>query len=199
MQQPTIKIGLIGEDSTDTDAITHLLKKKYKEGFSYRTLSLYKKGTQLFTESASKSFNFEIKKDPPHCVIVIADADAVITENPKINHKRFLYERLSKLLSCKSLLLLNIYELEALIFADIDIFNSHYHVSIKGDRDVMYISEPKEELRRKTSKMKKKYSESHCPDLFKDLRIEIVSKNCAYFKEFLNDFSQMIIENKKSA
>jgi len=193
MRKPTIKIGLIGEDSNDTDAIIHLMKQKYDVGYRYRTLSLYKKGTQIFNESAAKSFNFEIKKDPPHYVIVVADADAIITETDKIRNKKVLYERLAKWLDCKSLLLLNIYELEALIFADIDTFNSHYNVSVKGDRDVMYINEPKEELMRKTSKTKKKYSESHCPDLFTSLRIETVSKNCSYFKIFLDEFSAALI------
>jgi len=198
MQQPTIKIGLIGEDSTDTDAIAHLLKQKHDAGYRYRTLSLHKRGSQIFTESAVKSFNFEIKKDPPHYVIVIADADAVNTETDKIRDKKALYERLAKALNCRSLLLLNIYELEALIFADIDTFNKLYNTAIKGNRNVTYIDKPKEELMRKT-KEPKKYSESHCPELFKILKIDVISKNCAYFDTFLNEFSGLNAGNKKSA
>ena len=95
--------------------------------------------------------------------------------------------------------MLNIYELEALIFADIETFNKLYSTSIKGNRDVSYIERPKEELKEKTRKLKKKYFESDCPKLFKELRIDIVSKNCAYFKTFLDDFSELIDENKKSA
>jgi len=33
-------------------------------------------------------------------------------------------------------------------------------------------------------KLKKTYSESHCPDIFKELRFDTVAENCKYFTSF---------------
>jgi len=186
-----IKIGLIGEHSNDTDSIAQLMRKKYNVGFHYKTLSVHKYGSQIYNESSAKTFNFEIKKYTPHCVIIVADADAIITETTRIRYKRTLCERLSKMLNSRCILLLNIYELEALIFADLDRFNTLYNTSIKGNRDVSFIEKPKDELKSK-SKLPKKFKESDCSVLFNELIIDIVSKNCSYFKTFLHEFSELI-------
>jgi hypothetical protein len=85
-------------------------------------------------------------------------------------------------------LLINIYELEALILADIATFNKFYGTSINYSKNVMHHKEPKEFLIQKTAKNKKTYSESHCPEIFRHLDISIIRQKCIYFREFYDDF-----------
>jgi hypothetical protein len=44
-------------------------------------------------------------------------------------------------------------------------------------------------LKNKTDRHKKKYSVSDCPEIFEVLNIDVVSKNCTYFKAFLEEFA----------
>ncbi len=191
-----INIGLIGESPYDTVALKHLLQQKYDTGYRYSILLKNVTGDHLNTPKAIRAVVSEIKVKQPDIVVVIRDADGLESNMDAIRHKQEWYKNLSGQMNRRSLFLLNIYELEALIFADIDTFNTHYKTSIKGNRNVTYIVKPKDELMRKTIEQKK-YAESHCPELFKALKIDIVSKNCTYFKEFLDEFSQLLDGDEK--
>ena len=83
---------------------------------------------------------------------------------------------------------MNIYELEAMILADIQTFNKIYSVKINFMANPMYKTEPKEFLIEKTSKANKQYSESHCPEIFKQLKFDVVIENCDYFNVFYDAF-----------
>ncbi len=192
-----INIGLIGESPYDTKAIKHLLQKRYDVGYRYTTLLKNVTGDHLNTLKAIRAIASEVKQKNPDVVVVMRDADAYESDINRIKEKQDWYIHLSGQISNKSLFLLNIFELEALLFADIDTLNAHYGTSF-SNRNVMYIDRPKEELKRKT-KGSRKYAESHCPVLFKLMRIEIVSKNCTYFRDFLGEFTKLIGENKKTA
>jgi hypothetical protein len=56
----------------------------------------------------------------------------------------------------------------------------------------MLQKEPKELLKRLTSKANKQFKESHCPDLFKHLDIDQIEKNCGCFKDFIEEFDKKI-------
>jgi hypothetical protein len=56
----------------------------------------------------------------------------------------------------------------------------------------MYRAKPKEFLIQKTANNKKKYTESHCPTIFKELDFELLEKNCNYFKEFHKVFKSTV-------
>ncbi len=192
IKRTNIKIGLIGEDPNDTNAIANLLKQKYATGFSFMTISQNIRGCQMFTDNAIRSYNFEIKSKTPDHVVVIMDADATKNEAELIRAKQERYYKIRKGLKCESnILLLNIYELEALIIADIETCNNYYKSDINFKGDVMHVKDPKGLLVLKTSKGKK-YHVSHCPDLFKTLQFDIIIKKCAYFKEFITEFEKTI-------
>lgn len=89
-------------------------------------------------------------------------------------------------------MLLNIWELEALIFADIDTFNKRYKVSHSFKGDPMRVKEPKEVLMRITKKGAKQYKESHCPEIFSSLDIERIKANCKYFHTFITEFESKL-------
>lgn len=185
-------IGLVGEDPNDTRSIIHLLERKLPRSVSYTPLIRNKRGYQLDNVRTKEALKIECKRKKPHVVIFIRDADGICTQEDKIKKCKQWYDNLSNEIGARHILLLNIYELEALIFADIDTFNRHYKTTIKGGRDVTYIAEPKEELIRQTRKLNKQYAESHCPELFKSLNVENVINNCVYFKAFVNDLNELL-------
>ena len=143
----------------------------------------------MFTETAVRSYNLELTTSDFNYVVVIVDADAIITEDSKIQEKKNLYKWLEKQLNCKSILLLNIYELEALILADISGCKDYYQTNISFKGSVSHQQNPKEFLQQKTGR---KYKVSDCPDLFKILSFDTIVKNCAYFKTFVADFESAI-------
>ncbi len=184
------KIGLIGEDPNDTESIQNLLLQKLNGKASFLKLLKNKRGHQLNNNRTIAALNIEFSDKKPDFVIFIRDTDALITEKLKTKRVIDWYNDLSQKIK-KSILLLNIYELESLIIADIENFNKIYGTTIKNNRDVHYIKEPKEELIRKTRNNKKKYKESDCPDLFKSLNFETIRKNCQLFRNFLVDFEKL--------
>lgn len=182
------KIGIVGEDPNDTDAIKNLLQKKHANALHFKQLIKNKRGHQLDNERTFHSLKIEYDDYKPHFVLFIRDADGIVTENNKIKKVVNWFTKLNPTVENKGILLINIYELEALILADISTFNRLYGTTIKFGGNVMYQTEPKELLIQKTSKNKKKYAESHCPDIFKELDFDSVINNCMYFKTFYEDF-----------
>ena len=185
-------IGLVGEDPNDTRSIRYLLEKKIATKVSYELLIKNKRGHQLDNIRTKEALKIECERKKPDIIIFIRDADGICTQNEKIEKCKQWHKDLSKHLNVANVLLLNIYELEALIFADIDVFNRIYKTSIKGNRDVTFIKEPKEELIRQTRKLPKKYCESDCPELFKQMNVENIISNCSYFKQFYQNVERLL-------
>jgi hypothetical protein len=179
-----IKIGLIGEDPNDTLSIQNLLLQKYPNAFHFKQLIKNKRGYQLDNVRANAALKLEFEDFNPNYVIFIRDADALPSEKGKIKKVQDWFNRLNSVVNNKGILLMNIYELEALILADIETFNTLYGTSIQFAKNCMHQKEPKEFLFQKTYKNRKVYSESHCPELFKKLKINSIIQNCSYFKEF---------------
>lgn len=193
------RIGLIGEDPNDTLSIKNLLLQKHSDVFQYKQLIRNKKGGQLNNPRVFASLLVEFKDYNPHFIVFIKDADALPTEKDKIKEVINWFNKLNGYVDKRGLLLINIYELEALILADIDNFNKLFGTSIQFSKNVMYQKEPKEFLILKTSKNKKKYTESMCPEIFENLNIDTVLKNAPFFEQFYNDFLTMtkVVKQKR--
>jgi 5'(3')-deoxyribonucleotidase len=187
-----IKIGLIGESPYDTKAIKHLLQQKYSDGFSYTILLKNISGDHLNTLKAKKAIAIEVTEQKPDLVVVIRDADALESHENAIGEKKEWYRHFANQIDKKSVLLLNVYELEALILADIEILKTYYQVQVNFKGSVSHQEKPKEYLHQKTGK---KYKVSDCPDLFRNLRFETIRGNCAYFKDFILSFEQALPDN----
>lgn len=192
-----ISIGLIGESENDVKAIRHLLEQRYAEGFRYSILLRNLPGDHLDSAKAKKVIPLEVRKHRPDVLLVIRDADATENDRVSINKKKEWHAEIVKGIHAftKSVFLLNVFELEALILADIEQFNSHYNLAVNGVKfqgNVSLQEKPKEFLQREARKRQKEYHVNHCPDLFKALRIDTVSRNCSYFREFLVDFEHSI-------
>jgi hypothetical protein len=188
-----IKIGLIGEDPNDTTSITNLLLKKYKDQVLFCTLVKRIRGSQLDSPKIKKSLEIEFKDEKCKFIIYIRDLDGYKSEKNKINKRQKWFEELDSAINNEGILLLNIWELEALIFADINTLNGFYKIKFKYPGDPMGLPNPKSELKRITYHTRKKYHESHCSEIFNLLNFETVEKNCLYFKHFISEFDKKLI------
>lgn len=186
------KIGLIGEAPNDTLSIQNLLSRKYPDIFQFKQLIKNKKGYQLNNSRAVAALKLEFAEYSPDHVLFIRDADALPSEVDKIQVIKDWYEKMNQIVDKRGILLINIYELEALILADIGTFNKLYRTSIQYSNNCMHQKEPKEFLKQKTSNYPKIYSEAHCPEIFKHLSFDLLVANCTYFKDFDTSIKNLI-------
>ena len=186
------KIGLVGEDPNDTSAIENLLNQKYITQAKFIKLAKRIRGSQLDTDKLKKQVVFDFKYEKCDFVICIRDLDGLESENDKIIKRLNWHSEIESSVK-KSLILLNIWELEALIYADIEIFNKIYNSTIKFRGNPEFIKAPKEELIRKTRNNQKEFHENHCPDIFKELRFENIMKNSKSFKNFIAELEKQLV------
>ena len=180
-----IKVGLIGEDPNDTQAIKNLISQKFGDRLSFKHLIKNRKGYQLDNKRVQDALKIEFENYQPRIVLFIRDADGCANETEKKDKVLNWFLKLNPVVNQRGILLMNIYELEALILADIETFNKIYNINIKIRKNVMFQEEPKEFLKLKTKNCKKKYFESDCPELFKSLRFDSIYNNCKYFSDFI--------------
>lgn len=120
-------------------------------------------------------------------VIFIRDLDALLVDKNKLDERKKYFSDFNSVVDKKGIYLLNVYEIEALILADINTFNSIYHTEIEIYENVMIIVEPKELLKKAT----KKFNESHNAEIFSKLDFEKVME-CQYFNEFINSLEKRL-------
>lgn len=189
------KIGIIGEDPNDTTSIKNLLVKKYPHEIKCKTLIRNIKGGHLDNARTPKSLKVEFDDYNPDVVIFVRDADGIATEQQKIKKVKDWFNKLNPVVNNRGILLHNIYELEALILADIATFNKLYKTDIKVKSNVMYQKEPKELLIRESKKIdfKNPYKPSDCEKIFNTLDFDTVLNNCEYFRAFNAAFAERLL------
>ncbi len=186
-----IKVGLVGEDPNDTLSIKSLLEKRYKGKVQFHQLAKRVQGYQLDNPKIKRSLPIEFENQECKFIIYIRDLDAFKSQKDKLQAKMQWFKDLDAVVNNQGILLLNIWELEALIFGDIDTFNKIYTTKHKVTQDPMLIKEPKEVLKRLTFKSKQ-FKESHCPEIFKQLDIDKIEAKCSCFKDFIVEFDEKL-------
>ena len=187
-----IRIGLVGEDPNDTLSIKNILKKRYSGKVQFYQLAQRIRGYQLDNPKIKRSLPIEFEDKKCSFIVYIRDLDAFKTNKAKLNEKLNWFKSLDATINKKGILLLNIWELEALILADIDTFNKEYNINYKFSGDPILQKDPKELLQRLTYKSKKQFSEASCPEIFKKLNIDMIEKRCSGFREFLLEFNERL-------
>lgn len=188
-----MQVGLFGESPYDTDAVYNLLSKPYTGRFKFVKLLTVKDARIL--ERAGKMqklLEAEIENNQDlSAIICIRDLDSA--ESDKLAKQKRLnwFEELSRPLPLKTILLLNIYELEALILSDIDGFNRLFGTSIKFKSDPMAQKDPKEYLIRATRSHRRTFAVKDNPQIFDNLNFEQVKQKCRYFKEFIRHLESL--------
>lgn len=186
-----IRIGLIGEDPNDTVAIQNLLKPKIGSIAHFKTVCRNIKGCQLESAKFYRAIDVETRIANFDILICIRDLDAFKSEVDKIKERNAWFEKVKKSANnCNTVFLLNIWEIEAIIFADLSPFNKKYGTKLAWSKDPSSIKEPKEKLKAETKKAKRRYVESDSKDLFAELDFDKVVAKCSFFKDFLLELKQ---------
>jgi hypothetical protein len=187
-----IRVGLIGEDPNDTSSINNLLEKRYNRKVKFYPLAKNIKGHQLDSNKIKNTLRMEFADKKCEFIIYVRDLDAFKSEKKKLQAKLKWFKALDAFANNNGILLLNIWELEALIIGDIETFNKIYNIDYKPKQDPMFIKEPKELLKNITFNLNKKFKESSCPEIFKKLDIDKVEAACSCFKDFIQDFERRL-------
>lgn len=186
-----MKIGLVGEAPNDTQAIKNLLIKKYNN-FDFVFMLQRINGAKLDSQKTKRFLRIEYETQKPDIVLFIRDLDSVLPNLKKLYERKEYYTSSNRVVDKKGIHLLHIYEIEALILADISTFNNIFKVNIPSISNVMDVSEPKEFLK----KFSKDYNESKNSDIFNELVFENVLNNCIYFAKFIKDFDKLLLKHK---
>ena len=187
-----MKIGLIGEAPADTQSVINLLKKKYPS-FNYIELLKNKiTGSSLDNQKTKTELRIECQFEKPDVIIFIRDLDGLLTKqyrDQRLKRQKYYREFKGCTHTKKTIFFLNIWEIEALILADINSFNIYYGCSVAFNKNPMHISEPKEFL----YSLNRKYSETHNGKIMEKIDFDTVYNNCDYFKSFINKFDKLIL------
>ena len=188
-----MKVAVFSESTNDSKAVISLLQQR---NYTVQFKPILKvKGDQIETLKAARALALELESGKYSFTIYIRDLDAPHTDAAKRTQRTEWFNNLNNTTGNKGVFLLNIYELEALILADIDTFNKDYGTSIKFISNPMHLANPKEFLQDKTYKAKKRYEENHCPDLFSRLDIhKLINRENFYFKDFIDKLEARIKE-----
>lgn len=182
-----MKIGLIGEDPNDTQAIKNLLQQKLDVKFKPLLKNIT--GSNLDSKKFLRMFRGELKKEEFSAIFFVRDLDGLPSENQKIEKKKYWFNKLKKENPSYSFFLLNIYEIEALVLSDINTFNKLFGCDLKESKNPMYVKNPKELLKSET---KQKFKENLNPKVFYNLNFDVVKNNCDYFSDFYNVICEFI-------
>jgi len=173
-----MKIGLIGEDPNDTAAIANLLKLKFDHQF-VPVIKKRAKGDQLENSKFTKLLKAQLIADNYDLLIFIRDLDGFDNEDLKVKARMDWFSRNSKHFEGHSLFLINIQELEAIFFADVENLNKIFNLGVKF-KNPLSVSKPKETLKRLTNE---KYHENKAADYISKLTYDTVLKNYKPLKE----------------
>lgn len=184
-----MKIGLVGEAPNDIQSIKNLLLKRYTDS-KYKFVFMLQRinGSNLDSQKTKRFLRIEFEIQKPDIVIFIRDLDSVLPNKIKLYERRNYFTNFNSVVNKKGIHLLHIYEIEALILSDIETFNKIYNTNIPKFIDVMKVNEPKEFLKKATSK----YSESQNSDIFDKLDFNKVL-DCKYFGKFIENLDKLLV------
>ena len=140
-----MKIGLVREAPNDTAAIKNLLSKQYPDkGFVFENMLDNITGSQLDNKYTETLLRLENQFKKPDLIIFIRDLDALWTDRAQRFKRKRYFVKNNNIVQRIGIPLLHVYEIEALIFADIETFNALYGTIIPVHENVSTIVEPKE-------------------------------------------------------
>ena len=184
-------VGLVGEAPLDTMVIKNIMLKKYPNLTFIELLKNKITGSSLENQKTKTELRIECKVFKPDIVIFIRDLDGILTKeyrNQRLKRQTYYNEFKCCTNVKKTVFLLNIWEIEALILADINSFNLFYKCNIDFEDNPMLITNPKEYL----YELNRKYSNSHNAKIIELADFDVIYNNCLYFKKFINKFDLLL-------
>jgi hypothetical protein len=170
-------VGIVGEHpQNDAQALQILLNSVAETNVEFSIRMDKFRGGQLDGDKFFRSL--AVEADSLDWIILVRDLDGLLSESKKLNIKDLWFQKANKSAAKKGIFFLVIYEMEALILADINAFNAYYDLKANPVNEPKLKTEPKEILGKLTAKIQKgKYKEEHALDIFKNLNFKTVYKN----------------------
>ena len=183
-----LKIGMIGEYPTDVRCIERLLIKKYNNKIDMFPLLYDLHGSIIENPKIKHLLRKEFENKKPDIVLFIRDMDGLEDDKVQLEKRKAYFTEFNSVVDKKGILLLNIYELEALLLSDVSCLVTYYKVDVEGIEDCMKVVDPKGYLKDRIDA----YKTGHNFELFSMLDCETVISNCRYFKKFIVDLDKII-------
>jgi len=191
------RIGIISENyNNDTKAFAYLLKKKFGKQVTFIPLlkSISGKGLDEIRK-VTAILKTELTKNKIDFLILVRDLDSLLSDKKQIKKIESWAKTIERKLTGNQKLFIVIFELEALILADIQTFNHLYKTNHKLKISPKFQSEPKELLKQITRKTRRKYKESDTPEIFQQLNFQKVYQNHKgeySFQSFIDELTTII-------
>jgi hypothetical protein len=187
-----MNIGIIGEAPHDSDTIQILLQQLLKEEHSFFNILGKVRGGMWDSDKYIELLKVEFATHKPSLdvVILMRDKDALEADNKNKKERAAFFTKTMNAVNHKGIKLLHIWELEALLFADIKALSAFYDKPIVSPhKDVMLIEDPKGELMKQTSGLASVYSESHSAKIALLMNAELLLDKsvCKYFHHFYRE------------
>ena len=187
-----IKIGIIGENfQNDACAFKAFMTPQYKDKITFVPLLKSLNGGTLPVDKIGRMLPVEIQKKDINVLLCMLDLDKEINRT----ERNKCFKTIEKSIKIKSIFFLVLMELEALILADINEFNSIYGVDGNYTKKPKFEANPKQVLTRRTEKGKRKYNENDAEEIFNRLHFDVVYKNHSgedSFQEFIDNFEHKL-------
>jgi hypothetical protein len=176
MKSNKIKVGIVGEHPTnDSQALQVLLNKVAKTDIHFSTYPKKFDGGQLDGQKFLRTLKVEAQF--LDWIILVRDLDGFLSHSIKLKEKEKWFQICNDISNNKGIFFLVVYEMEALILADIDSFNQYYGLKTKPIGNPLLKENPKELLEKLTAKTQKgKYDENDAIKIFQILDFNTIYK-----------------------
>ena len=190
-----LKIGIISEHhSNDGEPIATLLQRYFPEKAKFEQLCRGYRGDRLDTEECFIDLEAQYLEFNPDLIVFVRDLD-----NEQKREIRSDY--FEKCTACdyikQQIHLLFVYEIEALVLADLDVTTRFYYLkkSLKAVKSPVKETNPKDFLKAavlEATGKKRKYTESDMRELAKLFDLELLKKNYPIWKDFIAKFDGIL-------
>lgn len=184
-----VKVGLVGENPNDTVAIENLLNQEFSGRCRFETMIKRINGSRLDDQKTKHLLRKSFEKLNPDIVCFIRDLDALKANKAQLALRKSYFTENNSIVNGCGVYLLHIWEIEAFILADVEVFNRKFGTKLTQQKDVMLIPEPKEVLENAS---KGDYHEYDCPELLANVSYEKLKQHCQYFADFLTTFTSQV-------
>ena len=187
--KPVFRVGLLGESPNDTASLEALLGRRYGEQLRFVSISPDITGSQLDNPKLQKIVHSNYRIKQPDVVVVSRDLDAPATNRAQVLKRNGFFNKMNKSMGKQGVYLLHIQAMEALIAADIRVFNARYRCVCAVPADPTSIADPAMFLKNATLRGKLHYDEGHCAALLREVDYDTLLAACPYFNAFDQKFS----------
>ena len=138
-----MKIGLVGEAPNDVQSIKNLFERFYKveDDFEFIFLLNNINGSQLEQQKTKHFLSLEYRLKKPDIVIFIRDLDGLKNNSTQVTLRKQYFTDFNSVVNRNGILLLHIYEIEALILSESERLSNRSRLQCLSDRLVKGIVE----------------------------------------------------------